>query len=137
VIYMEQLHSFYSMLKNTKYFTYIQLHSLQTPYRPVQINHTHKSHYLMTQLRIKAWIISRDFIDLLWRVQFGHLKSRVFRFAVINWGLVDHIGDIIGNKVIIGVIIIDEKDSRLADDDVQIIKIIMTNFNILLWIRQK
>lgn len=68
------------MLKYPENLTHVQLNSLQTPYCPVQVDHTHKSQHFVTQLRIEARIVFCNFIDFLRRIDLDDLKAWIRRF---------------------------------------------------------
>ncbi len=86
----------------------------------------------MTQLRIVSRIVLGDFIDFLNRIGLDDFKSWIGRFGVIYGSLIYHVSNIISNEVVFGVVIVDEINCRLANYDVKIVEIIMTNFDVLL-----
>lgn len=134
---MKKLHPFYAVLEDPENLANIQLNSLQTPYRPIQVHHTHEPQNFMAQLGIESRIVPRDFVDFLGRIDLDDFESWICRFGVIYGSLVYHVGNIISNEVIICIVIVNKIDCRLTQYDVEIVKVIMTNLDMLLRNRQQ
>ena len=132
MIYMKKLHPFYAVLEYPENLANIQLNSLQTPYRPIQVHYTHEPQNFMTQLGIEPRVVPRDFVDFFGRIDLDDFESWICRFGVIYRSLVYHVGNVISNEVIICVVIVNQIDCRLAKYDIEIVKVIMANLDMLL-----
>ena len=120
------------MLNYPKNFTHVEIDPLQTPYRPIQVHYTHEPQNFMTQLGIESRVVPRDFVDFFGRIDLDDFESWICRFGVIYRSLVYHVGNVISNEVIICVVIVYQIDCRLAKYDIEIVKVIMANLDMLL-----